>query len=534
MQPKEFHQKHAACYNKARVVITLFGNLLDGGHIDENHECSKLLDLAMIDYLQGTNNLRDCGRCLLCRKRAKLKRSHMWPKSLLDAFVSCDLPKTRKVYVVSWKKQGLLHSPKEVTFWMLCSDCESLLSGYGESQFMPEFFRKIYDPKHPEQSKKQQSIPYKEWLYQFCIGLVFRGLVQRNMDGFTNEEQIYSLLVNCRRCLLNLTAVDKVADVKRPDVAIIINPVEPQSVDHGFAHRVLHMAAIFAVEEFELGSGCLSPGPEAQFFLAHFGIISLLVPFKERRALSPYFIHPAGGTFLVPDDTARKIPLGLWYFFEHLAQDYEKYWLQRPAKLVHSMQHHTQQSTELSPEAKDLELVRTQEFVDAVGADLKALQLAPSKLVSHPKIINFLPKQFAIHRMANQAGFVTVPEGHRILLHATFKFDLKSKVSEDTFFLAVRRCGKDGYKDNGFSYNNPYILYLRYEENLQIQVGFFISTDSLSAGDFLPDDEPKHAISSVAAINEIRGLMPRLLPHIVNEKGFPTFQSLLKRIEVQR
>ena len=106
MQPKEFHQKHAACYKKAKVAIALLGNLLDSCHIDENHECSKLLDLAMIDYLQATNNLRDCGRCLLCRKRAKLKRSHMWPKSLLDAFVSSELPKTRKVYLVSWKKQA--------------------------------------------------------------------------------------------------------------------------------------------------------------------------------------------------------------------------------------------------------------------------------------------------------------------------------------------------------------------------------------------------------------------------------------------
>lgn len=537
MQPKEFHQKHAACYKKAKVAIALLGTLLDSGHIDENHECSKLLDLAMIDYLQTTNNLRDCGRCLLCRKRAKLKRSHMWPKSLLDAFVSSELPKTHKVYLVSWKKQALLQSPKEVTFWMLCSDCESLLSGYGESQFMPGFFRKIYDTKRPEQSKNQQSIPYKEWLYQFCIGLVFRGLVQRNMDGFTNEEQIYSLLVDCRRCLLNLTALDKVADTYKPDVAILINPVELRSVDHGVAHKVLQKAALFAVEEFELGSGALSPGPEAQFFLAHFGIISLLVPFKQKAALSPYFIDPSGGTFLVPDDTVRDVPLGLWNFFEHLAQDFEKNWLQRPAKLVQSMEHHTQQTTDLAPEAQDLEVVeQTHEFVDAMGVDLKMLHLAPSKLVGNPKIVNFLPKQFTIHRMANQAGFVAVPEGHRILLHATFKFDLKSKVSEDTFFLAVRRHGKHGRndEDDGFPYDSPYILYLRYEENLQIQVGFFISTDSLSAGNFLPDDEPKHAISSMAAINEIRGLMPRLLPHIVNEKGFPTFQSLLKRIKVQR
>lgn len=66
------------CFNSMKEAIALLGNGLDQNLLDK--EGSKLLDWAMIDCLSMTNQLNKCNRCLLCRQKRPLSRSHVWPK----------------------------------------------------------------------------------------------------------------------------------------------------------------------------------------------------------------------------------------------------------------------------------------------------------------------------------------------------------------------------------------------------------------------------------------------------------------------
>ena len=64
LSAKEYHQRHLSCYAKAREAIVILGKALDLNTMDE--EGSKMLDIAMMDYILAPKNLKDIKRCLLC------------------------------------------------------------------------------------------------------------------------------------------------------------------------------------------------------------------------------------------------------------------------------------------------------------------------------------------------------------------------------------------------------------------------------------------------------------------------------------
>ena len=55
------------CFGQMKDAINLLGDVLDSQCIDS--EGSKLLDFAMMDCIRETNQLNQCKRCLLCRRR---------------------------------------------------------------------------------------------------------------------------------------------------------------------------------------------------------------------------------------------------------------------------------------------------------------------------------------------------------------------------------------------------------------------------------------------------------------------------------
>ena len=71
------------CFDSMKDAITLLSNGLDLNVLDE--EGSRLLDWAMIDCLSTTNQLDKCNRCLLCRQRRSLLKSHVLPKFFFDS-----------------------------------------------------------------------------------------------------------------------------------------------------------------------------------------------------------------------------------------------------------------------------------------------------------------------------------------------------------------------------------------------------------------------------------------------------------------
>ena len=90
------HQKKGLLVNVRKVILTL-GILLDENAIDE--EGSRVLDLAMIEYIRTTNNLNTCKRCLLCRSKGPLKSSHVIPYFILAGYAKGMIMSTsKKVY----------------------------------------------------------------------------------------------------------------------------------------------------------------------------------------------------------------------------------------------------------------------------------------------------------------------------------------------------------------------------------------------------------------------------------------------------
>lgn len=96
---KKVEKLKKECYECAKEAILLLGIALDHNFLDE--EGSKLLDFAMIDYLRETNDLNYCQRCLLCRRKTKLRKSHIFPKSILK-YIATDM-------ITGEDAQGLQH-----------------------------------------------------------------------------------------------------------------------------------------------------------------------------------------------------------------------------------------------------------------------------------------------------------------------------------------------------------------------------------------------------------------------------------------
>lgn len=524
--PKNVYwQNHSICYSKAKQAIVKLGSLLDKDCLDD--EGSKFLDLCMIDYVYETNDLQSCQRCLLCRRKSKLKKSHIWPRALLEDHSSgVEMPKTRRVLLVSWQSQNRYWSPKEVTFFMFCESCEALLNRHGEIQFIPKFFRCIYDVADAQKPQSASIIPYGEWLYEFCIGIIFRGIAQRNMLKFVNSENIYEMLAFCRDYLLhcsNSESTKKPNQYKQQDIFIMIGPTEAggEATRSGFINRVLNMPALCGVEDLQLHDGLVAVPRAAHYFIAHFGLINILTKFKcSSYCFSERWkINPKGGKFIVPQNADRmsSLPSGVWSLFLRLAQDFEVSWLTRTTEAV-------RQYSKSEKKEPPKELEETFGFVSATHRDFEALKLqsiSPPAPNQNFKVVSFLPKHFNVLRSDKQSC-MTLPKSHHVLLHYIIPL---GQGSEETMFLCIGN-------DEVYSYCKPYVIYhyLRHD-GLQLSTGFFISPDDLSAQEFLPETTDMFEVDKLTPISMFRMYIPKLLLSILSDKGFCSFNSLLLRIQ---
>jgi hypothetical protein len=522
---KLFWKRHSACYSKTKTAILLLGSLLDKDLLDD--EGSKILDLCMIDYIYETNDLQSCQRCLLCRKKNKknkLKRSHIWPRALLEDFSSgVEMPKTHRVLLVSWKSQNKYWSPKEVSFFMFCESCEALFSRHGETQFAPMFFRQIYDISMPDSSQRASCIEYGEWLYEFCVGVIFRGIAQRNMLKFVNSEEIYEVLTICRNFLLkhSKNVSKSTPKVKEQDIFIMIGPTEAKDEDteSGFINRVLNMPAFYGVEEIQLNDGSVAVPRAAHYFIAHLGLINILTKFKHSAYAftEECKVNPIGGKFIVPKNEYRKstLPAGVWCLFLRLAQDFEVNWLTRSTEAVLRY---------ANPEKKEPNKVleETFGFVNATQKDFEALQLQirPPASINECKVVSFLPKLFKIQR-SDKRSYLSLPKFHHVLVHYIIPLEL----GEETVFLCVGN-------DENYSSRKPYVIYDYFRhDGLQLSAGFFVCPDDLSAQEFLPETADMFEVDKIAPIKDFRTYVPKLLPAILKEKGFCSFNSLFLRLQ---
>ena len=544
---QEYQVLHKECYGLARSAIDLLGETLDKAVLNPLEDCEgmRMLDLLLMDYVVEEG--KDTGRCFLCLQKRKLRKSHYFPKSLLDEFTKgLVVPDDRKLFnsTSGFANHGVSKSSKQMVLSLFCDSCEGHLARYGETQFKPQFFWKIYDEADPNRYTIEQKIAYKEWLYQFCIGVVFRGIIINYDDICINNSQLYLLLQRCRQIICSFSPKSfpfySPESLDRLQVAIFINPSEarPQDYQYPYMVKVLNTVLEYMYLQCPLYGDVLSRPHRVHCFMIHFGMINIVVPVESSEFTGvpiDNMISPEGGVFLVAADKERadKLPLGIWKNFQCLALASEKEILAKSERDVQAFEakklHEPNEAMK-----KTFRLIDSSKKAFAAFAD-QILKLSESSCDTATTAIStstsgevrrfdFLPDQFVI-RPPHSPSSVHLPQGHRIIIHRNY-YSNDKKESGMTIFLAV------GEKAP-YSLEKPYLIYHHYENNININVGFFVSPVDLSAQDFLPDMWTKELKEKLVwnVIESIREVCHEMLAETLQIKGILNCSSLLKRVQ---
>lgn len=403
---KEGRSMLKECFNSMKDSIALLGDGFDLNMLDE--EGSKLLDWAMIDCVSLTNQLNLCKRCLLCRQKRTLCRSHIWPKFTIDDSNEQDIIFGLDKY--QFKSAG------ECIYWMLCERCEEILSQNGESAFKANF------PSSGE-------ISYSSWLFSFCAGVIFRTLgITIQFPMHYNDSEIYKVLLHCRKHLLSLpvSVSDKVASLGgynkkeleklvqqlKDDLNIYLFMSPLKSHQNYAEYEVSYQnRAITLSRDKQLNSRSLHFNGYAHFYLLCCGPLTLIVNFdqsvlslKNRGFLITSNPSDSDKKYTIPSEEKRVklLPVGVWPLMEQLTEgtieDFNE--VSRFISTSIKVKVPTSQSTKIAPSFN-----------------------IPSKAGSQTMYeISFLPKGFDInkpHLKLPRNRCVVLPEGHKVICHSS-------------------------------------------------------------------------------------------------------------------
>ena len=524
---KEFYLRQRNIYEKAGEVINNLGSLLDTNSksfVDD--EMLLFLDISMIDVAIQVNNLKEYSRCLLCLKRAKLRKSHLCPDSIIRAFASgLENTKNKRIFNLSFFKEGKTISPHGITMWLFCEKCEIILSRDGETHFIPKFFKRIYNTECPQQPKNELRILYDQWLYRFSIGLLFRGLINEAFASFSNSDKIHCIFTKMRELICFEGVLSDLPHA--PDIYMLISPSVP-NISTGFIGHIYHAPFLFALTDIHLKTG-LSITPRAcQFFLARIGIFNFLLPLDDKvKEFLPVesLINVSGDEFVVAPEIERAsiIPKGITKILEGLAAATQKNLLESSVTTLQGLK----LSDATSPPAQQ---AATYMARDAMSDDMKKLNelLLTSHSLNSPQELDLLPPGFHID---HSNGDVSLPEGHQILFHGNFEIEMeRSELFHNiTFLLAA---GND--HSTSFTLEKPYVIFHRHQPGLMITLAFFINPDTFSALTFLPDPNPKVMLHQIGNQLKIKYFTKTLLPELMELRGLKSYHSVVHRDALQR
>lgn len=556
VSPKDYstRQKLAACTEQATEVVHLLGIAHDQGFIDE--EGSKYLDLSMMYLISSENALKRCERCFLCLKNFKLgkktdeeqegaaggampqsskrykglQHSHVWPKAIFDAF-SSGLKKTssRRLFRLSGTSLTQLKSPKEITWFILCKECEQLV-GNVEEQFIRNFFKKIYDVTSPSKPLKAQEIMYGHWLYQFCISIFLRGLAvlpcNESFKSFHNADTLYEVFKMCREIILKPTNAHSV----QPSVHLLINPTLPTSEEiqlFSTIHEVLVSPAFLALAAGSDPKTFFRSPPEACLFIAHIGILNVVIDVESVIRSHSHFINPREGVYHVPHESERSqfIPQEMKAVFYAAAHQIEVHQTTMSEKLRNS---HWLKGLVESPPIQNEETFMIHQAQECDQKRMHQQGVRPSQDPSNAKVMNFLPSGFKIKRLKTNSGTVQLPPGHRILLHCEVRDTDSSHDKGTTVFLAIG----DGSKK--YPSDRPYAIYHQYDPGMYINVGMFVSVDDLSVTGVLADDKPAHYARVMCENPNFQENIYYTLMTVLYLTGFSSLKSFLPHADDKR
>ena len=441
------------CATTAKAAVKDLGFALDHGLLDE--EGSYQMDVAMLHYVRIKNQLRDCNRCLLCRRRGmKLKESHTCPKfvlketnkkakGMLQESGVLEFIEAQDLYSASGRFAA--YTPNTATYTMLCGRCEQILSQNGEDQFqkniMPIFYSAI---------DEMQTTKYDSTLYSFCLGIVFRFFVHNIFTLYSNASEIYSLLVACRHHLLSLPVKYSEANPPNPPpvaTAIPITPFEvflfpsPSKIDIANSQLIPLASSMTSIYSAWYLTTPLSTEPETKAILCHALVVrllsfSIIVPFSpaERGCLDKNcLVNSNGGEYqILPDIRKWEImPSGLLQVFMWFAHTFERQYQQIVSGLKT-----TKKDSKKADALIDSFAILTDKLALHQHIDANSLELLPPKqkelitmfLSKSLVLVKMLPEGFDIRTSPPQ---VILKKGYMLVYH------IHNEEENATFFLAA-------------------------------------------------------------------------------------------------
>ena len=446
------------CFSRMKEAISLLGYGLDENMLDK--EGSELLDWAMFDCLSTTNQLNKCNRCLLCRQKRSLSRSHVWPKFIaLSLQDDQSLDDERNIIFGLDKHQ--LKSAGACTYWMFCARCEEILSQNGESDFKSKF------PSEGE-------IEYSPWLFSFCAGIIFRTLsVTVKFPMHFNDDEVYKVLLLCRKHLLSLpvkggdkipsclgsTELKQLEELTRClekrhlNIHLFVSPLKTHQSYRAF--QVPYPFAAFAISRNKkLHDRGRSFNGHAHFFLLCCGPITLILefgqPFHSLTNTSFHITDNAAKSdqkYIIPseEDRVKLLPVGVWEILEQLTEG--------------TIEDFNQVSRFMSSKAK----------APTVQSSIAPSEIAiPTETSSKVMFqISYLPKGYEVmkpHSTLPRNQSVVLPKGHSVVLHGSRTVSMKNAVI--TFLLCINdrpmstSCLESLYMICVMQDNNSHCLYV--------------------------------------------------------------------------
>lgn len=473
----------------------------------------------------------------ITKKYKGLQHSHVVPKAILEAF-SSGIVKTlsRRIFRICGTETNLsqLKSPKESTWFILCSKCEQLFGKF-EHPFVNNFFKKIYNVSNPTSPLEAHDIEYDSWLYQFCISIFFRGMAildipcNDSVKRFQNSSKLYETFVRCRQLLLAQSDQELIP----PSVYVLINNTAPTSEEcqlYTTMHEVLVSPEVLGVAAAKDSKKYFVSPSKANLFLAHMGVINVVVDIENIMPSTRHLISQKGGLYHVLHDSERNqfIPPDVKEIFYTSAKQIE---IQKETITDKLKKSHWAKSIIESPPS-DLEqifMVHPAQKKDSENFHREGVKPAqdPSKI----KIVSFLPLEFKLNQTT---GIFELPPGHRILLHCDPARLLNAGTSSFekgiTIFLAIG----NGDDSEVYTADKPYAIYHKYEPGMQFNMAMFISRTDLSVSTLITGGSHHETAELLFRDSHFQESIQLTLKMALYQMGFASFNLFLSHAQDKR
>lgn len=510
----EYIRLHDTCYKTALEVIKIIGSAFDKEMIDSTDSLSsKYLNISMVDVCrEGKENLRSIKRCILCQRSGiNLQHSHVIPKAVLELFQSCfgNTVGRKGFQVINFpkRKQFEYFSAKQLAYYAFCQDCEAKFNEEGEKEFLT-FIKGFYDVGNVDCLTRQRTIHYGTWFYHFAISLLFRSIVAcTGIPDHMDSNALYAFFMQCKRFLVGELRIDSPS---LPTVYMICNPTKvPEEYRLEIMNQILVTPGFYFCDSLSLSDGEFTQPPTVQFILAHIGVMNFLTVFTEDQSiintLSLYKISPDGGISIVPHESERVLPKGLWKMFSINSADYRKHmeesFFNKQDRVPVSFQ-----------TAETEETVTRQETFKILEAKYNDVALfAEQCQQSSSAALNVLPSDFIIIK---DSSVVSLPADHHLMLH----YSTCEDTEQTTAFLGLCTKKRQSLR--------PFVIHYQTRPSTTFCTGFYL----------LPNGEIDELMcnTSLEEYPTVQGLVLSVqkslgtaLPVILNSKGFVNLESLI-------